>query len=88
MSESTPQETGRQEGPAAPKYFVVVEGVEHPWANDTIAFEDIIRLGGWSAAEGVIEIDEENRERTLQPGASVALKSGHGFSKKVRWRRG
>jgi len=75
-------------GTSGPKYVVVIEGTEHPWERDTITTEEIATLGGFSAAEGVIEIDKDNVERTLSPGETVDLKPGHGFSKKVRWKRG
>ena len=35
-----------------------------------------------------VEVDDQNNERTLQPGQVVELKPGHGFAKKVRWKRG
>jgi Multiubiquitin len=88
MSESMTHAGAPDVPPSGSEFLVMIEGVEHPWASDTIAFEDIVRLGGWGAAEGVIEVDEDNRERTLKPGEMVKLKPGHGFSKKVRWRRG
>lgn len=69
-------------------YFVDIEGVEHPWASPTITTEDIVRLGGWDISAGVIEIDRDNNERTLQPGEVIELKPGHGFAKKVKWKRG
>ena len=70
-----------------PKYFVTVEGVEHAWNQSTITTEQIAALGGW-AAEGVIEIDKDNVEHTLAVGEVIKLKSGHGFAKKVHWKRG
>ena len=92
MSDSAIQEREHQAshpaGAEGPKYFVVVEGTEHPWPKDTISFEEIAQLGGWSPTDGVIEVDENNNERTLKPGETVQLKPGHGFSKKVRWKRG
>jgi hypothetical protein len=79
--------TGAEHG-QGPKYFVNIEGVEHPWPTETITTEEIARLGGWDPSVGVIEIDQDNNERTLQPGEVVQLKPGHGFSKKIRWKRG
>jgi hypothetical protein len=70
------------------EYFVAIDGVTHEWPKASISFEEIVQLGGWSAAEGVIEVDEHNVEHTIQPGVIVQLKPGHGFSKKVRWKRG
>ena len=75
-------------GAQGPKYFVNIEGVEHPWPSETITTEQIAQLGGWDPSAGVIEIDQDNNERTLQPGEVVQLKPGHGFSKKIRWKRG
>jgi hypothetical protein len=71
-----------------PKYFVNIEGTQHPWENEAITTEEIANLGGWDAAVGVIEIDPDNNERTLKPGEIVELKPGHGFAKKIRFRRG
>lgn len=71
-----------------PKYFVNIEGQEYPWLRNTITYEEIAQLGGWDPVQGVVEVDENNNERTLQPGQEVELKPGHGFSKKVRWKRG
>jgi hypothetical protein len=83
----TKSEPGSDPG-GLPKYYVVVDGVTHDWSKGSISFEEIVQLGGWSAAEGVIEVDEHNVEHTIQPGVTVQLKPGHGFSKKVRWKRG
>ncbi len=71
-----------------PKYFVNIEGDEHPWPSETITTEQIAQLGGWDPSAGVIEIDRDNNERTLQPGEVVQLKPGHGFSKRIQWKRG
>lgn len=70
------------------KFFVNIEGTEHPWDKDTITTEEIIALGGWDPSLGAIEIDKDNNERTLQPAEVIDLKPGHGFSKKIRWKRG
>lgn len=70
------------------KFFVDVEGTIHPWDRETITTEEIAGLGGWDPALGVVEITKDNTERTLQPGETVELKPGHGFSRKIRFRRG
>lgn len=83
------QDVGKDKPPrAGPNYLVVIEGQEHPWDRDTITTEEIAGLGGFPVSDGVIEIDNDNVERTLAPGEVVNLKPGHGFSKKVRWKRG
>lgn len=74
--------------PKGPKYFVCVEGETHPWSDSTITFEEIVELGGWELSQGVIEIDKDNNERTLQPEDVIELKPGQGFSKKICWKRG
>lgn len=72
-----------------PKYTLNIEGVGLvPWDHDTITTEQIAELGGWDVAQGVIEVDNDNNERTLAPGEIVKLKPGLGFGKKYRWKRG
>lgn len=70
------------------KYYINIEGKEFDWHEETITTEEIIRLGGWEPSQGVIEIDSDNNERTLQSGEIIYIKPGHGFSKKIRWKRG
>ncbi len=69
-------------------YLVNTEGTIHQWDAPTITTEQIIELGGWEPSQGVIEIDKHNVERTLQPGEVIELKPGHGFAKKVKFKRG
>jgi len=71
-----------------PRYFLYIEGVEVPWNHDTITTEQIAQLGGWDISQGVIEVDQDNNERTLAPNETVHIKPGHGFGKKHRWKRG
>ena len=78
----------KNEAVHGPKYEVNIEDTVHPWDRDTITTEEIANLGGWPVSQGVIEIDKDNNERTLQPGEVVQLKPGQGFSKKIRWKRG
>lgn len=65
-----------------------IEGTIHPWPKDTISTEEILELGGWPASEGVVLIDADNVERTLQPGEIIKLDCGVCFSRKVRFKRG
>ena len=71
-----------------PKYFLNIEGKEVAWDDDTITTEQIASLGGWETGQGVIEVDADNNERTLQPGEVIPIKPGHGFGKKHKWKRG
>jgi hypothetical protein len=71
-----------------PKYHLDIEGKIVDWNQDTITTEQIIELGGWDPSLGAIVIDENNNERTLQPGETIDLKPGMGFSKKVKFKRG
>lgn len=73
---------------AGPKFQVDIEGTLYDWDRDTITTEEIASLGGWDPSVGVIEIDKDNNERTLEPGAIVELKPGQGFAKKVKFKRG
>ena len=74
--------------PEEPKFTLDIEGALKPWYEDTITPKQIAELGGWDVSLGVLLIDENNNERTLQPGEVVKLEPGLGFSKKVRFRRG
>ena len=71
-----------------PKYFVSIEGKEYPWPKDTITTEEIAQTGGWPVKDGVKEIDADNTEHDLKPEQVIQLTPGHGFAKKVRWKRG
>jgi len=72
-----------------PKFFIDIEGEDHPWDEPTITTEQIRALAGWSAEEQVLEVNlENNTESTLADGATIELKPGKGFGKKVRFQRG
>jgi hypothetical protein len=81
-------ECGSREKAQGPKFFVNIEGQLYPWDAPTITTEEVAALGGWDPSIGVIEIDKDNNERTLQPGEVVELKPGQGFAKKIRFKRG
>lgn len=83
VNESNATEQGH-----GPTFTLDIEGVLKPWHKDTITTEEVIALGGWDPSQGAILVDKDNNERTLQPGEVVELKPGHGFSKKVRFKRG
>ena len=71
------------------KYKLNIEGVGLvEWHDHTITTEQIAALGGWEPSQGVVEVDADNNERTLQPNEVVHLKPGLGFGKKHRWKRG
>ena len=82
------QETVREEVAQGPKFFVNIEGVEHPWPQRTITAREVAELGGWDVSLGVMLIDQDNNEHQLQPDEVVELRPGHGFSKRVRFKRG
>jgi hypothetical protein len=88
MTEAVKEAPAEHEAGQGPKYFIDTEGTIHEWSSPTITTEQIAQLGGWDVSAGVIEIDPDNNERTLAPGEVVQLKPGHGFAKKVRWKRG
>lgn len=69
-------------------YVLCIEGRELPWEHPTITTEQIAELGGWNVSEGVVEVDPDQNERTLQPGEEIELKRGHRFGKKFCWKRG
>lgn len=81
-------QTGVVQTDAGPKYILNIEGREMSWDADTITTEQIAVLGGWDVAQGVIEVDKDNNERTLSPGEVIEVKPGQGFGKKHKWKRG
>ncbi|MDQ4125726.1 MAG: multiubiquitin domain-containing protein [Actinomycetota bacterium] len=71
------------------KYLVNLEGREVPWDRDTISVPEIRTLAGWDASQPIVEVDlKDNTETTLDEGATVNLKPGQGFAKKVKFQRG
>lgn len=68
--------------------LVCIEDEIYPWPQDTITVEEIAQLGGWDVAEGVIEVDEDQNERTLVPGEVIKLRPGLSFGKKLCFKRG
>ena len=64
------------------------KGKLYGWDDEKITTEKIAKLGDWDPSAGVIEIDEDNVERTLEPDEVVYLKPGIEFGRKLRWKRG
>jgi hypothetical protein len=72
-----------------PKYFVDLEGVEKSWHEATISVPQIRELAGWDDSQPVVEVNlDDNTEITLDESAVVTLKPGHGFAKKILFKRG
>ena len=69
-------------------FVLNIEGTIHHWPVSTITTEQIIELGGWDPSLGVIQVDTDCNEQTLEPGQVVTLQPGLEFGKKVHWRRG
>ena len=81
-----PQDPKPREGP---KYEVNIEGTLYPWDDNTISVAQIRELGGLPADLPVIEVDlTTNEEITLDEAASVELRPGQGFGRKVSFKRG
>jgi Multiubiquitin len=87
MSGSQTQESKTKD--KKPKYEIDIEGVDHPWEEDTITVPQIRQLAGWDDTQPVVEVDlSDNSERTLSEDEVVNLKPGHGFGKKIKFQRG
>lgn len=67
---------------------VCIEDKTYPWLRDTITTEEIAQLGGWDISQGVIEVDEEQNERNLEPNEVIKLRPGLAFGKKLCFKRG
>jgi hypothetical protein len=71
------------------KYEVNIEGDLHQWPNSTITVPQIRDLGNLPADQQVIEVDlQTNNEVTLAEDATVELKPGKGFGRKIQFKRG
>ena len=75
--------------PAKDKYEVNIEGDVHPWGQPTITVPELRVLGHLPEDQPVIQVNlETNVEITLDESAVVELKPGHGFGRKVGFKRG
>lgn len=72
-----------------PKYDVDIEGQIHKWDRDSITVPELRGLAGYPADQQMIEVDlKDNSEQVLADDATIALKPGKGFAKKVVFKRG
>jgi hypothetical protein len=72
-----------------PKYAIDIEGQIHDWDRDSITVPELRALAGFPADQQMIEVDlKDNSEHVLADDATVALKPGKGFAKKVVFKRG
>jgi len=72
-----------------PKYEVNIEDSIHAWTKPTITVPELRKLGNLPAGTPVLEINlTDNTERQLAEDETVKLKPGHGFAKKVGFKRG
>jgi hypothetical protein len=72
-----------------PTFEINIEGRVYDWHERTITPAQIRELGGLPADQPIIEINfQDNTERTLAEGEVVEVKPGHGFGKKIGFKRG
>lgn len=70
------------------KYEVDIEGHIYSWSAPNITTAQIVGLAGWPVGTQVIEVDDDNNQRTVAPDEVIQLKPGHGFAKRHRFQRG
>ena len=71
------------------KYDVDIEGQTYPWDRESITVPELRGLAGYPPDQQMIEVDlQDNTEVVLADDATVALKPGKGFAKKVVFKRG
>lgn len=92
MREVGPDETVDFRAPGVERFVTAfrlcIEGKFYRWSEPTITREQIAELGGWNVSEGVVQIDADQNEVTLNPSQIVTLGPGCAFGKKIRWKRG
>ncbi|HOX05896.1 MAG TPA: hypothetical protein PK280_05805 [Planctomycetota bacterium] len=82
------QNEGKGDRGQGPKYYVNIEGTEHPWDSNTISVPQIRSLGSLPANMPVIEEFTDGTERTLGENEVVELKPGHRYGSKPSFKRG
>ena len=73
---------------AGHKFYVNVEGVEHPWSKETITTAEIRTLGSIPADQSIIEENPEGVERTLSEDETIEIKPEHRLGRAPKYRRG
>lgn len=72
-----------------PKYDVNIEDHIYEWGSATITVPELRELAGFAADQQLIEVDlNDNSEIVLGEDATVTLKPGKGFGKKISFKRG
>ena len=72
-----------------PTYKLDLEGVVKDWHEPTITVPQIRDLAGWAGDQQVVVVDmATNDEVALTEDATVELKPGLGFAKKIKFKRG
>lgn len=72
-----------------PKYKVDIEGQIYDWDRDSITVPELRTLASYPADQQMIEVDlKDNSEQVLAEDATIVLKPGQGFAKKVVFKRG
>lgn len=87
IDESVAQHESGPTSAAKNKFNLIVNGTPEKWAEDTISFEDVVRLGFPTDPNPntIYSVTykhgpKENREGSLVQGESVTVKSGMNFS--------
>lgn len=73
---------------AGKKFFVHIEGQEHPWDRETITTQEIRTLGNLPTDVPIIQETPDGTERTLAEGETVTLQPGHRLGRAPRYKRG
>jgi hypothetical protein len=72
-----------------PTFEVDIEGTIYPWERASITVPELRGLAGYASDQEMIEVDlKEGTEQVLAEDATVELKPGKGFAKKVVFKRG
>jgi hypothetical protein len=73
---------------AGKKYYINIEGVEHPWDAETIRVRDMRALANLPAGLSIVEEFPDGTERTLANTDVIALKPGHRYGRAPKFKRG
>ncbi len=70
------------------KFYINIEGTEHPWDKETITVEEIRNLGGLPTDQPVIQEMPDGAEITLTGSEVINLEPGHRYGRAPKYRRG
>jgi hypothetical protein len=71
-----------------PKYLIDFEGNDFEWTKDTITEAELRALVGIDGEKQLLIVNLDDGSESPFPAGTYELKPGHGFSRKIGFKRG